>query len=155
MIFVKILDTCVKMLKVQYSSHFVDLLFFGNITITLLLKLSGIFPVVYKLLVRQYKIYFISSSACNNNSAGMLSTPYDFFFNFNSFNAFSNSDFVIGGPSSSGVISSLSNSSVSSESLYNSSTHCCHLSAIFSSSVRVFPSFDLITVFFFYFGCSK
>jgi hypothetical protein len=47
MIFIKILGACVSMLTVQYSSHFVDLLFFGNITIVLFLKSSGIFPVVY------------------------------------------------------------------------------------------------------------
>ena len=35
MIFVKILDVCVKMLKVRCSSHFIDLLFFGSIIIIL------------------------------------------------------------------------------------------------------------------------
>jgi len=71
------------------------------------------------------------------------------FFYFNSFNAFSNSGFVIGGPSFSGVISSsLSNSSSSSELLYNSSTYCCHLSAVSSSAINVFPSFDVILVLF-------
>ena len=70
MIFVKILDVCVKIIQVQYSSHFVNLLFFGNITIILFLKLSGvfpvvymflsgIFPVVYMLLIRQYKVYLV------------------------------------------------------------------------------------------------
>ena len=78
----------------------------------------------------------------------MLSTPYALFY-FNSFNAFSNSAFVIVGSSSSGVISSsLSNSSSSSESLYNSSMYFCHLSAISSSSRRVFPSFDSIIICF-------
>jgi len=57
--------------------------------------------------------------------------------------------FVIGGPSSSGAISSsLYNSSSASESLYNSSTYCCHLSANSSSSISFFPSFDLIIVLF-------
>ena len=65
-------------------------------------------------------------------------------FYFNSFNAFSNSDFVIVGPSSSGVISSsLSNSSGSSESVY-----CCHQSALSASSIRVFSFFASIIVFF-------
>jgi len=62
---------------------------------------------------------------------------------------FSNSDFVIGGPNFSRVISiSLSNSSSSSVSLYNSPKFCCHLSVISSFSIRVFPSFDLIIVLF-------
>ena len=89
MIFVKILDVCVKIIQVQYSSHFVNLLFFGNITIILFLKLSGvfpvvymflsgIFPVVYMLLIRQYKVRFVSSSTACNNAAAMLSTPKDF-----------------------------------------------------------------------------
>jgi hypothetical protein len=82
--FVKILYVCVKMLKVWYSSHFVDLLFFDNIMIVLLLKSSRIFPVVYMLLIRQYKVRFVSLS-----SAGMLSIPYAC-FDFSSFNAFSN-----------------------------------------------------------------
>ena len=137
-IFVKVLDVCVRILKVQYSSHFVDLLFFGNITIILFLKSSRIFPVVYMLLIRRYKVWLVSSSSACSNSAGVLSTSYAFFY-FNSFNAFSNSDFVIVRPSSSGVISSsLSNSSSSSKSLYNSSTYCCHLSVISSSSIRAF-----------------
>ena len=49
--------------------------------------------------------------------------------------------------------SSLSNSSSSSESLYNS-IYCCHLSAISSSSIRVFPSFYSIIICFI-FGVSK
>ena len=61
MIFVKILGLCVRMLKVRYSSHFVDLLFFGEITIMLLLKSSVIFPVVYMLLVKHYKMSLVSS----------------------------------------------------------------------------------------------
>ena len=125
-LFVKILDVCVRILEVRYSSHFVDLLSFGNITSILFLKSSGIFPAVYTLLIRQYKICFVSSSSTCSNSVGMLSTPYDFLFN--SFNIISNSDFVVGGPSYLGVISSsLFHSSGSSESLYNSSTYCCHL----------------------------
>ena len=79
MIFVKILDVCVRILKVRYSSHFVDFPFFGNITIILFLKSSGIFPVVYMLLIRQYKVCLVSSSSACSNSAGMLSTPYAFF----------------------------------------------------------------------------
>ena len=82
-------------------SHFVNSLFFGSIIIILFFKSSGMFPVVYMLLTRQYKVYFISSLSACNNSAGMLSTPYAFLIS-NSFNAFSNYDFVIGGPSSSG-----------------------------------------------------
>ena len=58
-IFVKIVYVCVRMLKVRYSSHFVDLLFFGNITIIFLSKSSVIFPVVYMLLVKQYKIFIL------------------------------------------------------------------------------------------------
>jgi len=70
-------------------------------------------------------------------------------FYFNLFNISSNSNFVTVGPSSSGVIfPSLSNSSSSSESLYNSSIYCCHLSAISSSSIRIFPYFYSIIDFF-------
>jgi len=68
------------MLKVRYSSHFVDLLFFGKTTIMLLLKSSVIFPVVHMLLVKHYKICLVSSSSACSNSAGMLSTPYFFLF---------------------------------------------------------------------------
>jgi hypothetical protein len=142
MIFVKILYVGVRMLKVQYSSHFVDLRFFGDIAIILLFKSSGILPVVYMLLVKEYKGCLVSSSSACSNSAGMFSTTFVFFFtsiHLFYFILFFNSDFVIGGLSSSGVISSsLSNSSSSSESLCNSSIYCCHLSAISSSSVRVF-----------------
>ena len=42
MIFVKILNVCVRILDVRYSSHFVDLLFFGSIIFILFLKSSGI-----------------------------------------------------------------------------------------------------------------
>ena len=70
------------MLNSPYSSNFVDLLFFGNITTTLYLKSSKIFPVVYTLLIRRYKACFVSSSSACNNSAAMLSTPYDFLFQF-------------------------------------------------------------------------
>jgi hypothetical protein len=111
--FVKILDACVTMLKVWYSSHFVDLIFFVYITTILFLKMSGIFPVVRMLLIRQYKLCLVSSSSTCSNSASMLSTAYASFA-FNSFNAFSSSDFVTFGPSSSGVISS---------SLYNPSSN--------------------------------
>ena len=86
MIFVKIFYLCVKMLNVQCFSHFVVLRFLGSIIITLFLKSSGIFPVVYMLLIRQYKVYFISSSSACSNSAGMLSTPYVFLI-FNSLSA--------------------------------------------------------------------
>ena len=99
------------------------------------------------LLIRQYKVCLVSSSSACSNSAGILSTPYAF-FDFNSFNAFSNSAFVIVGPSSSGVISSLSSSSSYSGSSYNSSMYCCHLSPISSSSTGVFPSFDSIIACF-------
>jgi len=85
-IFVKILDVCVRMLRVRYSSHFINLLFFANITILLFLK-SRIFPVAYMLLIRQYKVCFVYSSSACSNSAGMLSTPYAF-FDFRSFNTF-------------------------------------------------------------------
>ena len=44
--FVKILDICVRMLKVWYSSHFFDIRFFGNITIIFFLKSSGTFRIV-------------------------------------------------------------------------------------------------------------
>jgi hypothetical protein len=81
-IFVKILDICVKILKVQYSSHFVDLLFFGNTTITLFLKSSGIFPVVNMLLIRQYKVCLVSSLIACSNSVGMISILYAFLFQF-------------------------------------------------------------------------
>ena len=103
--FVKISDVCARMLKARYSSHFVDLLFFGNFAIILFLKSSGIFSVVYMLLIRQYKVFFVSSSSACNNSAGMLPSLYLYLFiYFNSLNAFSNSDSVIGAPSSSGAI---------------------------------------------------
>lgn len=129
-IFVKILDVGVTTLKFQYSSHFVDLRFFGNITIVLLLKSSGMFALLYMLLLKLYKMCLASSSSACSISACMLSAPCAFFY-FNSFNAFSNFDFVIGGPSSSRVISSsLSNSSSCSESLCNTSIYWCHLSAI-------------------------
>jgi len=59
---------------------------------------------IYILLIRQYKIGFVSSSSNCNYSAGMLSKPYVFFYLY-LFNAISNSVFVIGRPSSSGVIS--------------------------------------------------
>jgi len=49
--------------------------FFANVTIIRFLK-SGIFPVVYMFLIRQYKVCFVSSTSACNNSAGMLSTPY-------------------------------------------------------------------------------
>jgi hypothetical protein len=61
-------------------------------------------------------IIYICKKCCSN-SAGMLPILYALYFN--SFNAFSNCDFVTGGPSSSRVISSsLSSSSGSSKSLY-------------------------------------
>ena len=72
------LHVCVRMLKIRYSSQFVDLFLFGNIIIKLFLKSSGIFPVVYMLLIRQYKVRFVSSSTACNNAAAMLSTPKDF-----------------------------------------------------------------------------
>ena len=78
-IFVKILDLYVRILKVRCSSHFVNLLFFGNITIILFLKSSGIFPVVYMLLIRQYKVCLVSSSSAWSNSAGIVSAPYALF----------------------------------------------------------------------------
>ena len=113
----------------------------------LFLKSSGIFPAVYMLLIRQYKVCLVSPSSACSKSAGILSTPYVFYFN--SFNAFSNSAFVIVGSSSSAVISSsLSSSSSSSAPSYNSSMYCCHLSAFSSSSIRVFPSFVSIIASF-------
>jgi hypothetical protein len=63
MIFVKILNVCVRIPQFQYSSHFVELFFFDNITITLFLKLSGIFFVFFILLIRQHKVCFVSSSS--------------------------------------------------------------------------------------------
>ena len=79
MIFVKILDVCVKMFKFRYSSHFLDLLFFGNITITLFLKSSGNFPVVCMSLLRQCRVCLVSPSSVCSNSAGILSTRLWFF----------------------------------------------------------------------------
>jgi len=89
------------MLAVQYFSQFVDLLFFGSITIILFFKSSEIFPVLYVLLIRQNKVRLVPSQSACSNSAGVLSTPYAF-FDFSSFNAFSNSNFATDGPSSSG-----------------------------------------------------
>ena len=66
---------------------------------------------------------------------------YSVRFCFNSFNAVSNSDFDIGGPRSLEVISSsLSSSSSSYESLYSSSTYCCHLSVISSRKVTEYKN---------------
>jgi len=136
MIFVNILDVCVKMLKFRYSSHFFDLFFFGNLTITLLLKSSGNFPVVYTLLIRQYKVCLISPLTVCSNSAGMLYIySVCFFISFHLiFYKFClcyclTQFFRV-------VSSILYNSPSSSLPLYNSSMFCCHLSAIYSFPVR-------------------
>ena len=88
MIYVKILNVYIRILKFRYSSHLFDLLFYGNITTGLFLKSSGVFPIVYMLLIRQYKVCLVSSLSACSNSAGMLPTPYIYFFYLNPFNVF-------------------------------------------------------------------
>ena len=142
MIFVKILGLRVRMLNVRYSSHFVNLFFFGNINNKRCLKSSGIFLVVYMLLIKQYKVCFVSSSTACNNSSAMLSTPMIFFISIHLF-PFQIQILLLVSPVLRGNLLFFSSSSNKSESLYNSSTYCCHISVLSLPSIRVFPSFYL------------